>query len=95
MFAASDVCTPVLQQVRGMRGGYPTEMSSSNRHLNPTVAYLSNRPNFNNNDKPRCTNCPAHCPICKTEVCRYAMEQHYSIKHAGIDLPAHFTIGSL
>jgi hypothetical protein len=28
-------------------------------------------------------------------VWKYAMEQHYSTKHAGIDLPAHFMIGPL
>jgi hypothetical protein len=28
-------------------------------------------------------------------VCKYVMEQHYSTKHAGIDLPAHFMIGQL
>jgi hypothetical protein len=28
-------------------------------------------------------------------VWKYVMELHYSTKHAGIDLPAHFMIGPL
>jgi hypothetical protein len=88
-------CAPVLQQARGKRGGQPTEVSCTNRYYNPTVAKLSGRPNLNGKDKPRCTKCPAHCPICKTVVWKYAMEQQYSTKHAGIDLPAHFMIRPL
>jgi hypothetical protein len=57
---------------------------------------LSARPTFTSKDKPRCTPCPAPCAICKTvDDCTCAMDQHYSTKHAGIDLPAHFMIGPL
>jgi hypothetical protein len=34
-------------------------------------------------------------PIGKTVVWEYAMEQHYSTKHAGIHPPAHFMIRPL
>jgi hypothetical protein len=54
--------------------------------MNPTFVKLSARPNFNGKDKPRCTSYSAHCPICKTVLWKYTMEQHYSTKHAGIDL---------
>jgi hypothetical protein len=52
-------------------------------------------PEVDGKDKQRCTNCSIHCPINKTVVCKYAIEQHYNTKHAGIDLPADFKIGPL
>jgi hypothetical protein len=94
-FCGLHTYAPVLQQARGEAGRAADRRVMQQLVLQPSSREAKRRPNFNGKNMQRCTNCPAHCLIRKTGVWIYTMEEHYSTKHAGIDLPAHLMIRQL